>query len=211
MNRRCAYFVLVVASSIVFISSVYAQVGRGAFGFGLSVDGNMLQSDWKTNDPGIGASADLSYSLGHNWGLVSRLGVDTYYGKSKANENVLSTSFRGDLSLSYDFLRSKPLNPFVFVGAGFVFYYPRIDGGAVLTSGKYQPWDMALNGGLGFDCYINESWSIVLTGEATMMGNDQIDGYKAGGSNDIIGRVSLGIRYYLFDRSTVEQIVKTVE
>ena len=193
------------------VQTADAQVGRGAFGFGVSVDGNMLQSDWKTNDPGIGASADISYSFGNNWGLLSRLGIDTYYGMNTANQSVNSTSFRGDLSLSYDFLRSKPLNPFVFVGAGFVFYAPRISDGPALTSGKYKQWDMALNGGIGFDYYIDESWSVILAGEATLMGNDQLDGYKAGGSNDMIGRVSVGIRYYLFDRSTVEKIVKVVE
>ena len=156
------------------------------------------------------ASADISYSLGHNWGLLSRLGVDTYYGMNTAQQSVNSTSFRADLSLSYDFLRSKPVDPFIFAGGGFVFYAPRISNGPALTSGLYKQWDMAVNGGLGFDIYVNESWSIILSGEAALMGNDQIDGYKAGGSNDVIGRVSLGIRYYLFDRSTVERIVKTV-
>ena len=68
-------------------------------------------------------------------------------------------------------------------------------------------WDMSVSGGVGLDYYIDESWSVIFAGQAGMLLNDQIDGYKAGGSNDIFGQVSIGIRYYLFDRSAVQRIV----
>ncbi|MDP2883648.1 MAG: outer membrane beta-barrel protein [Ignavibacteria bacterium] len=194
----------------ILVSSADAQIGRGKFGIGLSLAGNMLQSDWKTNDPGFGASADFSYALGSNWGLVSKLGLNTFTGKNTANQSVLSTVFYGNIGLSYDFLPANPLNPFLFGRVGLAFYTPRIDNGPALTSGAYQMWDMAIGGGIGVDYFIDESWSLIIAAEAGMLTNDQIDGYKAGGSNDISGQVSVGIRYYLFDRKTVERIVETV-
>ena len=192
------------------VQPIQAQVGRGKFGIGLSAAGNMLNSDWKTNDIGLGAAADFSYALGSNWGLVSKLGLNTFTGKTSANQSVLSTVFSGNIGLSYDFLRSKPIDPFLFGHAGLAFYTPRIDNGPALTSGANKMWDMAFGGGVGVDYFIDESWSLVVTAEAGMLLNDQIDGVKAGGSNDISGQVSVGIRYYLFDRKTVERIVGTV-
>jgi hypothetical protein len=192
------------------VQSTHAQVGRGKFGIGLSAAGNMLQSDWKTNDIGLGASADFSYALASNWGLVSKLGLNTYTGKTTANQSVLSTVFYGNIGLSYDFLREQPLDPFLFGRVGLAFYTPRIDNGAALISGANQMWDMAFGGGVGVDYFIDESWSLVLTAEAGTLTNDWIDGTGGGGSNDISGQVSVGIRYYLFDRKTVERIVDSV-
>ena len=71
-------------------------------------------------------------------------------------------------------------------------------------------WDMAFGGGVGVDYFIDESWSLVIAAEAGTLTNDYIDGYKGGGSNDMFGQVSVGIRYYLFDRKTVERIVDSV-
>jgi hypothetical protein len=169
----------------------------------------MMRSDWKTNDPGYGVSADVSYSLGGNWGVLSRLGFDDLYGKNSANQNVLSTVCAGNLALSYDFLRNNLLDPYVFAGAGVAYYSPRIVSGPFLVSGRSRQWDVSLNGGLGFDFYLDESWSIMVTAEAGYMGSDAVDGY-GGGSNDLIGRISFGVRYFLFDRSTVERIVNAV-
>jgi hypothetical protein len=116
----------------------------------------------------------------------------------------------GNIGVSYEFLPASQIDPFLFAKVGVGFYTPRIKNGPALTSGKYQMWDLSVGGGLGFDYYIDESWSLILAGEAGMLLNDQIDGYKAGGSNDIFGQVSVGIRYYLFDRSTVQRIVDAV-
>lgn len=192
------------------VQPIHAQIGRGKLGIGLSLAGNTLQSDWKSTDIGFGASADFSYALGNDWGLVSKLGLNTFTGKNTANQSILSTVLYGNIGASYDFLREQPFDPFLFGRVGLAFYTPRIDNGAALTSGKYQMWDMSFGGGVGVDYFIDESWSLIVTAEAGMLLNDQIDGYKAGGSNDISGQVSVGIRYYLFDRKTVERIVETV-
>lgn len=206
-------FVALTLSAILIgslVSSSHAQVGRGKFGFGLSLVGNTLQSDWKTNDIGFGAAADLSYGLGNNWGLISKVGLNSFSGKNTTNQNVLSTVLYGNIGISYDLLPDKPLNPFLFGRVGLAFYSPRIDNGDALTSGKYQMWDMSFGGGLGVDYYVSESWSLIVTAEAGMLTNDQIDGYKAGGANDISAQISVGFRYYLFDRSTVQKIVDLV-
>ena len=204
-------FIAAACISIALISSADAQLlGRGAFGFGLSAGGNMMQSNWKTKDPGYGAAIDLSYSLGHHWGLASSLGFDEYKGQNWSNQNVLSTTIHGSLGLSYAFLPDKHLNPFIFAGPGIVYYRPRIDNGAVILDGKVKTWEFALMGGVGFDYYLSESWSVIVTGEAGLMGNDIVDGYAGGKGNDILQRVSIGVRYYLFDRSTVEKILEAV-
>lgn len=203
--------ILLVVFLLGFIPTIAeAQVGRGKFGFGLSFVGNAMQSDWKSTDVGFGGSADLSYALGSGWGLVSKVGVNSFTGKNTASQNVLSTLLYGNLGLSIDILPSQPLNPFLFGTVGLGFYTPRIDNGVALTSGAAQMWDMSVSGGLGFDFFISESWSFMITAETGMLLNDQLDGYKVGGTNDIFGQVSVGIRYYLFDRSAVEEIVEKV-
>ena len=191
------------------VQPIQAQVGRGEFGIGLSAAGNMLKSDWKTNDIGLGASADFSYALGSNWGLVSKLGVNSFTGKTSANLSVLSTVFYGNIGLSFDILRDNPIDPFLFGHAGLAFFTPRFDNGAAVPGG-YQMWEMAFGGGVGVDFFIDKSWSLVVAAEAGTLMSDMIDGYKAGGTIDIFGQVSVGIRYYLFDRKTVERIVETV-
>jgi hypothetical protein len=65
MNHRGICFVALFLSFLLAAPSM-AQVGRGKFGFGLSVSGNTMQSDWATTDPGFGGSADISYSFGKN-------------------------------------------------------------------------------------------------------------------------------------------------
>ncbi len=203
-------FIALLISTFTLLAATNAQVGRGRFGFGLSAGPALLQSDLKTNDLSYGASADISYALGSGWGLKSSLGFDSYSGKDYSNQSILSTVFRGDLTVTYDFVPREPFNPFVYGGGGLMFFYPRIDNGASLISGKNQPWSPYLVGGLGIDYFINESWSLMLTAEGTSLFTDRVDGISAG-VNDSFMRFSIGIRYYLFDRSTVEKIVKMVE
>jgi hypothetical protein len=210
MKRYSKSTIFTIVLLVILASSADAQVGRGKFGFGLSLVGNTLQSDWKTNDIGFGGAADLSYGLGDNWGLVSKVGVNSFTGKNGANQSVLSTVLYGNIGVSLDFLPNKPLDPFLFARVGLAFYTPRIDNGPALTSGVYQMWDMAFGAGVGVDYFVDESWSLIVTAEAGMLTNDVIDGYKAGGSNDMLGQVSVGVRYYLFDRATVQRIVDSV-
>ena len=204
-------FISVFILSIVLLSIAGAQVGRGRFGFGVSAGPALLQSDLKTNDVGYGASADLSYSLGHGWGLMSSLGYDAYTGKDNTNQTIYSNVFRGDLALTFDFLRSKPFNPFVFAGGGVMFAYPRNVNGIALVSVKSQLWDSYAVGGLGIDYFINESWSVIVTAGGAYTSTDLMDGKLGGGKNDTFARGSIGVRYYLFDRSTVEKIVEAVQ
>ena len=210
MNRNVLSVFLVFLLCGFVPSLAESQVGRGKFGVGLSLSGSILQSDWKTNNLGYGGSADISYMLGNNWGLNSALGLDSFSGVDPANAKALSTAFHGTLGVSYDFLPNKILNPFFFAGAGLMYYFPRVENGKALLSGADRPWDLFVNGGIGVDCYLNESWSVIVTANATLMGSDNIDGYAAG-ANDFIGRVSLGVRYYLFDRSTVQRMVDAVK
>ena len=209
MKRYFVALTLSITLLGILVSSAQAQVGRGKFGLGLSLSGNTLQSDWRTNDLGFGGSADISYSFGYNWGVVSALGIDQFQGVNNLNQNVVSTVFRATLALSYEFLPDNPMNPFVFVGGGWMLYTPRVVDGGGLISGRYPPYDLLAFGGVGVDYYVSESWSIIVRGGAGMMGTDAADGSTTG-SNDLFGHVSVGIRYYLFDRSTVEKIVDSV-
>jgi hypothetical protein len=209
MNRRGICFVA-ISLSFLLITPSMAQVGRGRFGLGLSLAGNTLNSDWKTNDLGWGASADMSYGFGDWWGLVSRLALNRYTGKNLVNQRVLSTVFSGDVGLRLDLLPSKSLDPFVFGRVGLAFYVPRIDNGPALAGGVDQMWDLAVGGGVGVDIFLDKSWSLIVTAEVGTLTNDQIDGYKLASSIDRFGGVSIGVRYYLFDRFSVERIVEEV-
>jgi hypothetical protein len=210
MKRYSISIILSFVLFVVLVSSADAQVGRGKFGFGLSAAGNMLKGDWKTTDPGYGVNADLSYALGYNLGLLGTFGFDAYSGKTSLDQRVLSTTFQVKLAVTYDFLPQNLVNPFLFGGGGIVHFSPRFEDGDALTSGRVRSWDFAANGGVGVDIFLNESWSAVLMGEVVLTRNEQVDGIDAGAYYDAMTRVSIGVRYYLFDRSTVQRIVNTL-
>lgn len=210
MKKRDIWLLSLSVLLCLPVSVAESQVRQGKFGFGISGSGNILQSDWKTNDVGLGASADLTYSLVENWGLRSSLGFDTFTGKNSAGLKVLSTAIHANLAVSYDFMPHEAFNPFVFGGGGLMFYYPRIDKGLALLSGNDRPWDVSVIGGVGFDYFLDEFWSITVSAEAGLMGSDNIEGY-AGGFNDTFGRVSIGVRYYLFDKDFVKRMIEAFE
>jgi hypothetical protein len=210
MKKRTLNLAIVSLILCLLVQTGQAQVGRGKFGFGLSAGPALLQSDLKTNDVGYGASADMSYSLGHGWGLMSSLGFDSYSGTDNTNQTIYSDVLRADLAVTFDFLPRKPFNPFLYAGGGAMFAFPRIASGTSLTAVKRQLWDSYAVGGLGIDYFINESWSIIVTAGGAYTSTDLIDGKLGGGRNDTFARCSIGVRYYLFDRSTVEKLVEEV-
>ena len=195
MKQRGLFCVIFITSLICFSFS-HAQVGRGRIGIGVSAAGNILKGDWKTTDPGYGLSADVSYSLGHNLGILGTLGFDSHGGKTKLEQPTLSNTYQGKLVVTYDILPLKKVDPFLFAGAGLLFYYPRYEDGAALIEGN----DFTFNSGIGVDIFLNKSWSVIVMGEAVLTRNDKIDGFDDGSYYDAIASVSVGVRYNLFDK-----------
>ena len=204
-------FVLLLVG--LYTSPMHSQMRDGKFGIGLFGSGNLLYSDAAKNEPGLGGSMELTYALLHHWGLRASFGYDGFKGKDSDGLQVLSATYYGDFAVSYNFTLHHMFNPFIFAGAGVMNYYPRKQ----LSTGHYDyllsgpndiPWSSALIGGVGCDFFINEFWSISITAQGGWLMSDNIDNIIAGG-NDSFARISIGFRYYLFDKNFVKKMIET--
>jgi hypothetical protein len=64
-------------------------------------------------------------------------------------------------------------------------------------------------GGVGFEYFPNEIWSITLLPEYVMTGSRYFNGPVNTG-NDSYLRVSLQVRYYFFDQSFITKLLETL-
>ncbi|MGD1046129.1 MAG: outer membrane beta-barrel protein [Bacteroidota bacterium] len=195
-------------------TTLQSQMRNGKFGIGIFGSGNLLNSDLAKNELGLGGSVELIYALQHNWGLRSSFGYDGFRGKGSDGYQVLAATFYGDFAVSYNLTLHRMFDPFIFAGAALMTYYPRKElsnGVQYLLSGPNDvPWSSALIGGLGCDFFINEFWSISISVQGGWLMSDNIDNIISGG-NDTFERVSIGVRYYLFDKDFVKKMIETIK
>ena len=213
-QKRKIVFVLLISGLCTTV--LQSQMRNGKLGIGICGAGNILQSDQAKDQVGFGSSLELTYSLVNHWGIRSSLGFDAFRGKERETGfQFMSTAFHVNLAVSYNFLLTRAFSPFIFAGAGLMYYYPRSEENPgfikPLLYGRDRPWDIALSGGLGFDIFFKEFLSITVSAEAGWLGSDNIDGICDGRGNDTFERISVGVRYYLFDKGFLKKTIKTIE
>ncbi len=209
---------------VMFLVSAVAmgQMRSNKLGVGIGGSYFLLQSDFSTVSPSFGGGVDLSYSVVENLSIRTSLGFGLLEAKTlKAGTTTLATAMQtslifGNLYVTADLSPNGEFNPFVFAGGSGVFFDSRatINGDAgstfnTTTVGKRMKGTVV--GGVGFDYFFSEFFSITVAGEIGLPYSDIIDGYAAGSKKDSYERISLGLRYYFFDQDFITRMLKALE
>jgi hypothetical protein len=213
MKKSDFRLVSVAVLILAFVSISFGQMRVGKFGIGLAGTGYyFLQSNLKTPDPSGGGAVSLTYSIVNHVSLRSLLGVGYLAGKQAASllyptgRSIETNIYHWDLALAFDFVPNGRFNPFIYVGGGLLWFDPRDKNGAPLTGGAVPRFDTNFLGGIGFDYFFNEFWAVSVSAEGVGGFNTWLDGTN-GSMNDSYGRVSVGIRYHLFDQNFVKKML----
>ncbi len=195
--------------SILFIFMLAAPVvGQTRYGkLGIGVDGSMqyiLGAGAVNTSPAFGGGVDMSLSLMEGLSLRSKFGVNQLFWKNDNKSSITTDLMSLNGYLSIDLLPNSSFNVFPFGGGGLVFFDQKNE-----TTGAsgVSSFDIQYSGGLGFEYFPNEFWSITLLPEYVLTNSRYYNGPLNSG-NDSFFRVSLQLRYYFFDESFITKLLE---
>jgi len=192
----------------MLVAPVIGQTRVGKLGVG--VESSMqyvLGAGSVKAEPGFGGGINLSLSLMEGISLRSKIALNQL--SWKIGTKSITTDFMSlNGYLSGDFMPNSSFNIFPFVGGGIVFFDPKDEAMGVRPSNVVvSSFDIQYSGGLGFEYFPNEFWSITLMPEYVMTNSRYYNG-PANADNDSFARVSLQFRYYFFDESFITDLLK---
>jgi hypothetical protein len=189
------------------VAPVVGQTRVGKLGIG--VDGSMqyiLGAGAVNASPAFGGGVNMSLSLMEGLSLRSKFGVNQLFWKNDYKSSITTDLMSLNGYLSIDLMPNSSFNIFPFAGGGLVFFDPK-DETTGLRRGYVSSFDIQYGGGLGFDFFPNEFWSITLLPEYVMTNSRYYNGPLNSG-NDSFFRVSLQLRYYFFDESFITKLLE---
>jgi hypothetical protein len=220
MSKYSFSCLIVLILILVIANPGLSQTRVGKLGIG--IDGSMqyaLGAAPLSASPGIGYGINLSYSVMEYFGIrakfcANQLGWTTssWLGSKSVTTDLMSLNFY----VSADLMPNSNFNVFPLVGGGLVFFDPRNEVGTRNT-GAVSSNDLNYILGAGADYFINEFWSVslmaeyVLTNNPHYVGNtDSKDPYPPNLKlkDDSFLRVSLQVRYYLFDSAFITKLLE---
>jgi hypothetical protein len=203
----------VMLALVVFSCTSPGQMRSGKLGVGVS--GSVYLFNPNISDGLIkgGGGASFSYSVMENLGIRAMFGAGQLGWKDKNNATLSNTTslYSGNLYLSYDMIPQGTFNPFLFVGLGGVYFDPRSDLGPYLATSTTDKVDLNYLGGVGFDYFFSEFFSMTVSGEFALTNTDKMDMQKHLGTNDTYSRVNLEFRYYFFDQDYVTKLIEALQ
>jgi hypothetical protein len=136
--------------------------------------------------------------------LRSKFGVNQLFWKNDNKSSITTDLMSLNGYLSIDLLPNSSFNVFPFGGGGLVFFDQKNE-----TTGAsgVSSFDIQYSGGLGFEYFPNEFWSITLLPEYVLTNSRYYNGPLNSG-NDSFFRVSLQLRYYFFDESFITKLLE---
>lgn len=179
-NRSYITIFLLIGCIVFFANSVKAEEKKFYVGIGVSHQGNNFDFgnvvDWDNSTWGINAK------FGYRLTPVVSFQFDVDYVPEVEGVLLSDPSLGGEVkvlagifSLKGYFPTSKPVKPFVIVGAGILNYNVDLNPGVQsLGAVGDDETDLCLKIGGGLDVFINQSFSIGLEGNYTA-GNDKVD------------------------------------
>jgi hypothetical protein len=184
-------------------------VGQTRVGkLGIGVDGSMqyiLGAGAVNASPGFGGGVNTSLSLMEGLSLRTKFAINQLSWKTSDSKSITTDLMSFNGYLSGDLMPNSSFNVFPFAGGGVVFYDPK-DEASGGRPAYISSFDIQYGGGLGFDYFPNEFWSITLLPEYVMTNSRYFNGPVNTG-NDSYFRVSLQIRYYFFDESFITKLL----
>ncbi len=213
---------MIMAVCVLFVAVSSGQMRSNKFGVGLSGSYFLVQSDFTTARTSMGGGVDLSYSVTEYFSIRSSMGVGLLEAKTLTSgattlaSTMQTTLIFGNLYLTADLSPNGEFNPFIFAGGSGVFIDPRATISAVsgqilapISPGKRMKGTIV--GGVGFDFFLSEFFSITVAGEIGLPYTDILDGYAGGTKKDSYQRISLGVKYYFFDQDFITRMLKALE
>jgi hypothetical protein len=191
----------------MLVAPVVGQTRVGKLGIG--VDGSMqyvLGAGSVKASPGLGGGVNMSLSLMEGLSLRSKFAINQLSWENDLKKSITTDFMSFNGYLSGDLMPNSSFNVFPFVGGGLVFFDPKEE----ITGGRasaVSSFDIQYGGGLGFDYFPNEFWSITLLPEYVMTNSRYYNG-PANSDNDSYFRVSLQFRYYFFDQSFITNLLE---
>lgn len=193
----------------MLVAPVVGQTRVGKLGIG--VDGSLqtvLGAGAVNSSAGFGGGVNMSLSLMEGLSLRSKFAVNQLSWNNAAGKSITTDFMSLNGYLSGDLMPNSSFNVFPFVGGGVVFYDPKDSVGnrAFINNIPVSSFDIQFGGGIGFDYFPNEFWSITLLPEYVMTNSQYYNG-PANTGNDSYFRVSLQVRYYFFDESFITKLL----
>ena len=203
--------IALILATVVTASLSPAQMRSGKLGVGVGGSLYLFNPNLKDNLLKGGGGASLSYSIMEHVGLLASLGGGQLGWKDDFGFSNTTTVLSGDLKVSYDVLPHSTFNPFIFVGAGGMYFDPRSDAGNYLAA-TADKIDVTYLGGIGFDFFFSEFTSLTISGDFVQTNTDKLDMQKGGRTSpESYSRVNLEFLYYFFDQDYITRLLKALE
>ncbi len=208
---------LLCLSLLLFSMPTWGQMRSGKLGIGASGSLYLFNSNISDGLMKAGGGINLSYSATEYLGIRALFGTGQIGWKDVNGQKYTTTLLSGNFYLSYDMIPHGTFNPFLFAGVGGSYFDPRSDLGPYigLPSGKnFEKIAREGSGGLGFDYFFSEFFSVTLSGEFVMATTDKLDAQmvaKNAGKNESFTRVSLEFRYYFFDQDYITKLIQALQ
>ena len=214
MKQHGLTAVLVIACTIFVFTGAIGQTRSGKLGVGIDVSGQyVLGAGSTTSGVGPGGGISLFYSPWEYIGLRSNLVYNqlswTAF-NSNASRSATTDVMSGNFYLSFDMAPRSSFNPFIFGGGGVALLDPKNENTGYRALGPSN-FDIHYSGGIGADYFLNEFWSVTLMGEYVLTNAKNYVGANSATlatGNDSFARVSLQVRYYLFDENFITKLLK---
>jgi len=215
MKKPTLWYSVVLCFAIVTLSNpATAQMRSGKLGVGVGGSAYLFNSDIGDGLMKAGGGLTLSYSAMEHLGLRALFGFGQLGWKTPDLHTNTTTMLSGNLYLSYDMIPHGSFNPFIFVGGGAAYFDPRSDQGADLSSSNMAKFTPTASGGVGFDYFFSEFFSMTLSGEFVMTTTDKLDAWtitKNQGISESFSRVNLEFRYYFFDQDYITKLLEALQ
>ncbi len=202
-------FCCLISLLLIFILVVpsFGQTRVGKLGVG--VDGSMqyvFGAGSVTTSPAIGGGLNLTYSIIEGLSLRSKIGINQLSWENDAKQSITTDLMSINGYLSIDLMPNSSFNIFLLGGGGTVFYDPKQQSTGLRAPGVSSS-DINYIGGLGFDYFLSEFWSVTMMGEYVLTGSKYYNGPE-NSNNDSFLRGSIQIRYYFFDQSFIKKLLQ---
>lgn len=190
---------------------VLGQMRSGKLGVGAGGSLYLFVENINDRLPKAGGGLNLSYSVMEHVGIramfgAGQLGWLDKVAAQKHTTNILSAN----LYVSYDILPHSTFNPFLFVGAGAIYFDPRDDAGVYPTA-SFNKFDINYLGGAGVDFFFSEFLSMTVSGEMAIANTNKLDLGKTQLSRELYSRVNLEFRYYFFDEPYITKLIEALQ
>jgi hypothetical protein len=195
---------------VVVSSSSFGQMRSGKLGVGASGSLYLFVPNLSDGLMKGGGGASLSYSLMEHLGLRAMFGAGQLGWKDPSGLSNTTTMLSGNVYLSFDMIPHGTFNPYLFGGVGGIYFDPRSDQGTYLAT-NFSKIDINYLGGVGFDYFFSEFFSMTLSGEFALTNTDRLDMQRHLGTNDTYSRVNLEFRYYFFDQDYVTKLIQALQ